>query len=188
MQHQQFRIVRSALGLRQSTPISILLSESCEPPLEYRFALLTSRFIYKSFARNSSLVLRSLRRLEIESGYTTSNKRIQLIKNVPTLKPFILQKYALQSIHRSVTPSLFSYNYPALFPTPPYSSFDLLKSSSDNKGNKKSPSDNVSTAFVVNLGNFPCPLLTTGSQFILTAPRGIRIRLWEQPCTPLTLV
>jgi len=119
MQRQQFRIVRSALGLRQSTPISVLLSKSCEPPLEYRFALLTSRFIYKSFARNSSLVLRSLRRLETESRYTTSNQRIQLIKNVPTLKPFILQKYALQSIHRSVTPSLFSYNCPCSFPYSP---------------------------------------------------------------------
>jgi len=52
MQRQQFRIIRSVLGFRQSTPISVLLSESCEPPLEYRFALLTSKFIYKSFARN----------------------------------------------------------------------------------------------------------------------------------------
>jgi len=81
-----------------------------------------------------------------------------------TLKSFILQKYALQSIHRSVTPTpLFSYNYPALFPTPPYFSFDLLKSSSDNKGNKRSPSDNVSIAELRSkFREFSLPLINDG--------------------------
>jgi len=133
VQRQQFRIIRSALGFRQSTLISVLLSESCEPPLEYRFALLTSRFVYKSFARNSSLVLRSMRRLKIESGYSSSKKRIQLIKNVSTLKPFILQKYSLS--YASNTSSLFSYNISALFPIPRYASFDISNSSSRNKRN-----------------------------------------------------
>jgi len=159
LQRQQFRIIRSALGLRQSTPISVLLSESCEPPLELRFALLTSRFIYKSFARNSSLVLRSLRRLEIESRHSSSKRRIQLIKDVPSLKPFILQKYALQSIHRSVTPPLFSYNYPALLPTPQYASFDISSSSR----NKKNSHNNVSVSEVRNrFREFSSPLINDG--------------------------
>jgi len=34
VQRQQYRIIRSALGLRQSTPTNVLLAESCEPPLQ----------------------------------------------------------------------------------------------------------------------------------------------------------
>jgi len=71
VQRQQYRIIRSALGFRQFTPINILLAKSCEPPLELRFALLSSRYVYKCFARSSSLVVRSLRRLEIESAYSS---------------------------------------------------------------------------------------------------------------------
>jgi len=49
-------------------------------------------------------------------------------------------------MHRSVTPSLFSYNYPALLPTLQYSSFDLPKPFSCNKRNKRHLPVNISTA------------------------------------------
>jgi len=114
---QQYRILRSALGLRQSAPINILLAESCEPPLESRFALLSSRYVYRSFARNSSLVVRSFRRLEIESTYSSRTKRIQLLRNVPIFRPYILQKSFLPTIQRLVTPYLFSYSFHSMFPS-----------------------------------------------------------------------
>jgi len=138
VQRQQYRIIRTALGLRQSTPINILLAESCEPPLELRFAMLASRYIYKTFARSSSLIARSYRRLEIESIYSSRSKRIQLLRNIPSYRPFVLQKNVLQSIHRSITPPLFTYNFSSVFPIPEYSSFDVLDSSSSGK-NKKQP-------------------------------------------------
>jgi len=103
VQRQQYRIIRTALGLRQSTPINILLAESCEPPLELRFAMLSSSYIYKSFARSSSLIARSFRRLKIESTHSSRSKRIQLLQNVPFFRPFVLQKNALQSIHLGYT-------------------------------------------------------------------------------------
>jgi len=41
MLRQQYRIIRASLGMRQSTPINILLCEACEPTLMQRFAFLT---------------------------------------------------------------------------------------------------------------------------------------------------
>jgi len=41
--------------------------------------------------------------LEIETKLSSHSKRIYLIKNVPTFKPFILQSYAIQLMHRSVS-------------------------------------------------------------------------------------
>jgi len=136
IQRQQYRIIRSALGLRQSTPINILLTESCEPPLELRFALLSSRYVYKCFSRSSSLIARSFRQLEITSAYSSRPQRIQLLRNIPTFRPFILQKSSLSVIHRSVTPPLFSYSFYSVFPIRQYASFNVLDSLPLGKNNK----------------------------------------------------
>jgi len=63
LQRQQYRIIRRALGKRQSTPIGILLCEAREFPMSIRFSYLTSKYILKSLARKSNLVIQSLRRL-----------------------------------------------------------------------------------------------------------------------------
>jgi len=78
---QQYRIIRAALGLRQSTPINVLLCEAREPPLNLRFIYLTSKFILKNLARKSNLVIRSLYMLNMEAR--TQFARNYLIKNVP---------------------------------------------------------------------------------------------------------
>jgi len=170
VQRQQYRIIRSALGLRQSTPINVLLAEACEPPLELRFALLSSRYMYKCFARSSSLIIRSFRRLEIESAYSLRLKRIQLLRSVPTFRPFMLQKNALQLIHRSVTPPLFSYNFSSIFPIPQYASFDILDSLPLSK-NKKLAISAVEACkrfkeFAAPLVNGGISLFTDGSRRI----------------------
>jgi len=74
------------LRLRQSTPICVLMSESCEPPMNLRFEMLTSRYIYKCLSRRFSIVIRSLRRLEVAPSLSSSHKRVQLIKNILTFK------------------------------------------------------------------------------------------------------
>jgi len=109
LQRQQFRIIRVALGppFRQSTPINVLLAEAREPPLNLRFSMLTSRFIFRSLARNSNLIVCSFRRLNITSGSSSRKKRIQLIKASPSFKPYILQNYAVEIMFRSITPLLF---------------------------------------------------------------------------------
>jgi len=127
-----------ALGFRQSTPINALLAKarsSREPPLNLRFSMLTSRYIYRSLARNSSLVVRSFRRLDISSKFSLRKKHIHLIKAIPSFKPYILQSYARDIMFRSLTPPLFSFSFQALVPISFYHSFDILGSSSKKKNN-----------------------------------------------------
>jgi len=93
--------------------------------------------VYKCFARNSSQILRSFRRLEVDSACSPRSKRVQLLHNVPAFRPFILQKYTLQSIYRSVTPPLFSFNFSSMFPIPQYASFNILDFSSTGRGKRK---------------------------------------------------
>jgi len=135
LQRQQFRIIRVALGLRQSTPINVLLAEACEPPLNLRFSMLTSRYIYRSLARNSSLIVRSFHRLDIAPKSSFRKKRIHLIKATTSFKPYILQSYTADTMFRSLTPPLFSFIFQALFPISFYYSFDVLDST-PKKSNK----------------------------------------------------
>jgi len=168
IQRQQFRIIKTALGLRQSTPLNILLAESCEPPLEFRFALLSSRYIFKCFARNLSLIIRNFRRLEIESSYSSRQKRIQLLRSVPTFRPYILQKYSLNLVWRSVFPLLFAFGFFALLPTLQFVSFEF-RGSSPKGGDANLAGSNLEIrtrfqAFAAPLINKSISLFTEGSK------------------------
>jgi len=99
---QQYRIIKAALGLRQSTPINILLCEAREPPLNLRFIYLTSKFILKNLARKSNLVIRSLYMLKMEAR--TQFARDYLIKNVPSFKLFLMHVCEKDRVFRSVLP------------------------------------------------------------------------------------
>jgi len=112
------------LGLRQSTPICVLLSKACEPPMKLRFDMLTSRYIYKCLSRRFSLVVRSLRRLEIAFWGAPNSKRAQLLKKIPTFKTYILQKHVLDSLHQTVVPPFYSYDYQTFIPLPDFYSFN----------------------------------------------------------------
>jgi len=68
---------------------------------------------------------RSLRRLEIKAKPFSGPKRTYLLKNIPAFKSYILQKYVLTSIHRSVSPSHFAFDYLATFPIPGFSVFNI---------------------------------------------------------------
>jgi len=134
VQRQQYRIIRSALGFRQFTPINILLAKSCEPPLELRFALLSSRYVYKCFARSS--VLSSAVSVDLRLNLRTHQERIQLLRSIAIFRSFILQKCSLPTFRRTVTPALFSYNFSSIFPIPQFASFDILDSLSSGKNKK----------------------------------------------------
>jgi len=126
LQRQQYRVIRGALSLRQSTPINVLLCEARaarEPPLRVRFSYLTSKYILKCLARKSNLVTQSLRRLSVEAQ--TQKEKIYLIKNVPAFRSYLYQICERDSIFRSVLPSSFGYDFSAVIPIPPYLSFDL---------------------------------------------------------------
>jgi len=138
IQRIQYRILRSALGLRQSTPICVLMSEACEPPLKSRFDMLTSRYVYKCFSRHCSSVVRSLKRLEIASSRTNSSRRAQLIKKIPSFKAYVMQRHVLDSINRNTTPPLYSFSRQASIPLPEYHSFNLLLPR-DKTSTKNSP-------------------------------------------------
>jgi len=130
LQRQQYRIIRAALGLRQSTPINVLLSEAREPPLNIRFSYLTSKYIFKSLARKSNPVTRSLRYLKAEAS--TQSRKVYLIKNVPSFRPYLYHTCDKGTIHRSILPPVFGYDFFATIPTPPYISLEL-----SSTGNRK---------------------------------------------------
>jgi len=131
LQRQQYRMIRGALGLRQSTPINVLLCEAREPPLKTRFYYLTSKYVMKCLARNSNLVTRSIRRLSIRAQ--TQMEKIYLIKNVPVFKPYLYLNCETDSIFRSVLPPSLGYDFSATIPIPPYLSFDLSPKKSRGK-------------------------------------------------------
>jgi len=99
--------------------------------------------IYKCLSRRFSLVIRSLQQLEIISSLSSSHKRVQLIKNIPTFKAYVLQKHVLDPMHRSVVPPLYSYSCHASIPLPDSYSFNYLiprTESSDGRGPQIFPS------------------------------------------------
>jgi len=104
LQKQQYRIIRVALGLRQSTPINILLSEAREPPLNNRFSYLTSKYILKSLARKFNSVVRSLHHLKLEAR--TQPRKVNLIKNIPSFKPYLYHVCDMDLIHKLILPLL----------------------------------------------------------------------------------
>lgn len=59
----QYRAIRTALGLRKSTPINVLLSEARELIMRDRTLFLTSKFIFRSLSRSNSLTIRYLTQL-----------------------------------------------------------------------------------------------------------------------------
>jgi len=166
IQRQQYRIIRTALGLRQSTPINVLLAESCEPPLELRFAFLSSRYVFKCLSMNQSLVVRSFRQLEIESLDSTRQRRTRLLRSVPTFRPYILQKYYLNLLWRSVSSPPFAFGYSALLPTPHFASFGSEDSTSRREDGKLSISilRKKFQAFAAPLINDDILLYTDGSK------------------------
>jgi len=94
--------------------------------------------MYKSFSRRFSLLIRSLRRLEIASTLFSGAKRIYLLKNVPIFNAFILQKHILDTVYRSIIPFPFNCSYHASIPLPDFHSFDLPTPNTKSPGKSQS--------------------------------------------------
>jgi len=104
------------------------------------------------------LIVRSFRRLEIES-YSSRQRRIQLLRNIPSFRLYISQKYSTNLIWHSVSPPLFAFNFSALFPIPQFDSFEFEGSSS--KGREENLA--VSTSEIRNkFQDFAAPLINDG--------------------------
>ncbi|XP_011049768.1 PREDICTED: uncharacterized protein LOC105143270 [Acromyrmex echinatior] len=79
------RNLRLAFGFRLSTPISVIMAEAKETPLNIRFGYMTSKFIYKAFSRKNSPVLYSFESLE-QAAYSPSRRQRALA--VPAFKNY----------------------------------------------------------------------------------------------------
>lgn len=60
----QRRALKFCIGLRQSTPCNVVLSETCISPLKTRFTFLTSKYILKALADTSHIVIDKLYELQ----------------------------------------------------------------------------------------------------------------------------
>ena len=85
-----------ALGYRLSTPISVIMAEAKETPLNIKFGYMISKFIYKAFSRKNSPVLHSFESLE-QAAYSPS-RRQRTLATVPAFKYYVMQKYSLKII------------------------------------------------------------------------------------------
>lgn len=89
--------------------INIILYEAKEQPLKERFALLTAKFLYKSFAQKFSLVVSSIHDMEIAAN--THSKRVTALGSSPSFRQYILHRSNFQSIYTSSFPPAFYYDY-----------------------------------------------------------------------------
>lgn len=96
----QYRAIRTALGLRMSTPINVLLGEAREPPLQSRVFQLTSKYIYRTLARKDSLPIKYL--FQLMYSTKSQSQKVNLISSFPVFKTFILAKPMKESIFSSL--------------------------------------------------------------------------------------
>ncbi|XP_018360118.1 PREDICTED: uncharacterized protein LOC108759265 [Trachymyrmex cornetzi] len=99
------RNMRIALGYRKSTAINVLMAEAKETPLNLRFDLMSSRFIFRTMM--NSTTLQSFKYVENVSYSPT--RRSQALNSIPILKRYVTQKYAMNIIRRSNKP--LAYNF-----------------------------------------------------------------------------
>lgn len=82
----QRKTVKICLGLRSS---NVVLAESCIPPLKLRFAILSERYILKSFTSDSNPIIDALYDLQ----YTLLNKNTRKFSiNFPLYHAFLKLK------------------------------------------------------------------------------------------------
>ncbi|XP_018360232.1 PREDICTED: uncharacterized protein LOC108759347 [Trachymyrmex cornetzi] len=105
----QYKIIRKAMGYRISTPINIILYKVKEQPLKQRFALLTAKFLYKSFAQKFSLVTSSIHDMEIAAN--THSKRVAALGSSPSFKdaPHLQVLAEFTERTRELTDSSFAF-------------------------------------------------------------------------------
>ncbi|KYN16341.1 Ribonuclease H1 [Trachymyrmex cornetzi] len=101
------RNMRITLGYRKSTPINVLMAEAKETPLNLKFDLMSSRFIFRTMSKMNFTTLQSFKYVENISYSPT--RRSQALNSIPILKRYVTQKYAMNIMRRSNKP--LAYNF-----------------------------------------------------------------------------
>lgn len=119
----QLRAIRILLGLRNSTPNNIILSEANETPLHIRLNLMADRFIAKAFSLSDSPLLDKLSLLKIIASRRKKQELISLhfplfssFCNMLRFKPLYHTNRFLPQYQISFDDALFT---PNIFITPP---------------------------------------------------------------------
>ncbi|XP_070152080.1 uncharacterized protein [Polyergus mexicanus] len=99
----QFRALRLCTGLRRTTPINVLLAESGESSLKYRFFYLTSRYILKIFSLHDHPTIEKLHQLQ----WCTRNSRK---KNPADYFLLITSALDVESIKNNPVPTLIFFD------------------------------------------------------------------------------
>lgn len=100
--------IRLALGYRMSTPINVMLAESCEPPLKFRFDFLAKKYIIKTLSNLSHPLINKIDNLlEI----TTQRNRYGILNTFTLLIAYRTARDFSQHINKSYRHSYYEFPY-----------------------------------------------------------------------------
>lgn len=111
-----YRCLRTALGLRVSTPINVLLFEAREPPLEARIAHSSLKYLYRIMSNLNNPVFRHLEMLK--AIVRTRKDKVNILKRFPLFKWFIHIYSEKDLMYRSIVSAEFASSYQACKYTP----------------------------------------------------------------------
>lgn len=106
----QYKALRLALGLRNSTPINVTLAEASEPPLKFRISQLADRYIMRTFSLSEHPLHDQLNTLE----QILDRKKQKNIHNIRTDFP-LFNSYKRLEQHKS---KIHSHQHPSPYQFP----------------------------------------------------------------------
>lgn len=115
LENIQLRALHACLGLRKTTPTNIVLAETGEGPLRFRFELLTSKYILKIFALDSHPLIDKLFAL---LWYSRKSRRINPSEKFLLFKAFSSLLRIKIYISKFDYPAVYSIDYYALISLP----------------------------------------------------------------------
>ncbi|TGZ53772.1 Gag-Pol polyprotein, partial [Temnothorax longispinosus] len=88
IQRLQWKLLRCAMGYRMSTPINVILDETKEPPLSYRFTYLIHNYLVKGLSCSFNPVIESLKNIQFSTNYSAI-KRNKACRLIPLFRSFL---------------------------------------------------------------------------------------------------
>lgn len=116
MRHLESIQLRACLGLRRSTPTNVVLAEAGEGPLRFRFELLTSKYVLKTFALDSHPLIDKLSAL---LWYSRKSRKTDPSSKFLLFKSFTNLLRIKSQVKKFDFPAVYSIDYNALIHLPP---------------------------------------------------------------------
>ncbi|XP_071581953.1 uncharacterized protein [Temnothorax nylanderi] len=122
IQRLQWKLLRCAMGYRMSTPINVILDETREPPLSYRFTYLIHNYLVKGLSCSFNPVIESLKNIQFSTTYSVI-KRNKACRMIPIFQSFLAVQGIQGVMQRSVALPYYTYPFFSLTDQPKFLQF-----------------------------------------------------------------